>query len=81
MGSNWFQAARGYYHYSNYRHSRYDEFYVNAMGPKPEIMLSENDMLRAEARIYASSPNLTEAASIINGGTRVTRGGMSPVGA
>ncbi len=81
VGSNWFQAARGYYHYSNYRSNRYDAFYVNATGPKSEVLLSENDMLRAEARLYSSSPNLSEAAAIINAGTRVTRGEMTPVDA
>ncbi|MBL3656035.1 hypothetical protein [Fulvivirga sediminis] len=79
LASNWFQAARGYYHYSNYRMSRYDEFYVNATGPKSEIMLSENDMLRAEAIVY-SGGSLSEAADIINAGTRITRGEMEEVG-
>ena len=77
--SNWFQAARGYYHFSNYRFSRYDEFYVNALGPKANVMLSENDMLRAEARAYTGQ--LAEAAQIINAGTRSTRGEMPDVAA
>ncbi|UII23501.1 hypothetical protein [Fulvivirga ligni] len=78
VASNWFQAARGYYHYSNYRHKRYDAFYVNATGLKPEIMLSENDMLRAEALVY-SGGSLSAAADIINSGTRKTRGEMEDV--
>lgn len=81
LNSNWFQAARGYYHYSNYRYSRTDDFYINATGPKAEILKAENDMLRAEARIYGGAPDLAGAAAIINASTRVTRGNMAPVGA
>lgn len=75
--SNWFQAARGYYHFSSYRNSRYDAMYVTAKGPKPDVMLSENDMLRAEARAYTN--DLAGAAAIINAGTRKTRGQMTDV--
>ena len=75
--SNWFQAARGYYHFSSYRNNRYDELYVAGKGPKPELMLSENDMLRAEARAYSN--DLQGAADIINAGTRKTRGKMANV--
>ncbi|MCY1526522.1 hypothetical protein D9M68_615500 [compost metagenome] len=79
--SNDFQAARGYYHFSNYRLTRYDDQYVQAIGEKPDVMKAENDMLRAEARIYGSAPDLAGAAAIINAGTRVTRGQMAPVAA
>lgn len=75
--SNWFQAARGYYHFSSYRSKRYDAFYVNADGPKPEVMKAENDMLRAEARAYTG--DLSGAAAIINSSTRKTRGKMADV--
>ena len=75
--SNWFQAARGYYHFSSYRNKRYDEMYVTAKGPKPQVMLSENDMLRAEARAYTG--DVQGAADIINAGTRKTRGKMTDV--
>lgn len=81
MPSNDFQAARGYYHFSSYRYKRYDEQYVQAIGEKPDVMKAENDMLRAEARIYGASPDLAGAAAIINAGTRVTRGQMAPVAA
>lgn len=77
LPSNWFQATRGYYHFSNHRYSRTDAFYVNAQGPKAEIMKAENDMLRAEARVYLNE--LEDAADIINAGTRTTRGEMDPV--
>jgi starch-binding outer membrane protein, SusD/RagB family len=81
MGSNDFLAARGYYHFTCYRNKRYDGVYINVsgIGPKPEIMLAENDMLRAEARAYTG--DLSGAAAIINAGTYVTRGQMAPVAA
>ena len=75
--SNWFQTARGYYHFSNYRSKRYDDVYLTADLPKAEVMLSENDMLRAEARAYLG--DLPGAAAIINTGTRKTRGQMPDV--
>ncbi|MBK8088726.1 MAG: hypothetical protein IPK31_12705 [Chitinophagaceae bacterium] len=79
LASNDFLAARGYYHFSNYRNSRYDAIYVAAIGEKAEVMKAENDMLKAEARAYTG--DLAGAAAIINAGTRVTRGGMAPVAA
>ncbi len=79
--SNWFNAARGYYHFSSYRSKRYDDIYVAAIGAKPVVMASENDMLKAEARIYSSTPDLAGAASIINSGTRTSRGQLPNVSA
>lgn len=81
LSSNDFRPDRGYYHYSCYRGSRYDEVYVAGVGPKPTVMLAENDMLRAEARARKAAPDLAGAAAIINAGTRVTRGGLAPVAA
>lgn len=75
--SNGFRPDRGYFNFTNYRMSRYDDIYVAAIGPKAEIMKAENDMLRAEARAYTG--DLTGAADIINAGTRVTRGNMDEV--
>ncbi|MEO5947653.1 MAG: hypothetical protein ABIP79_12625, partial [Chitinophagaceae bacterium] len=77
LNSNWFLPARGYYHFSSYRNKRYDAFYVNADGPKAEIMKAENDMLRAEARAYTA--DVAGAAAIINVSTRTTRGQMPNV--
>jgi len=74
---NWFQAARGYYHFSNYRYKRYDAAWALGDGPVPDFKAAENDMLRAEARAYLN--DLAGAAAIINAGTRVTRGNMTPV--
>lgn len=77
VAAQWLNPARGYYHFSPYRNKRYDAMYVNATGPKPEVMKAENDMLRAEARVYTS--DLAGAAAIINAGTRTSRGSMTPV--
>ena len=79
LSANNFRPDRGYFNYSNYRQNRYDDIYVAGIGPKAEIMKAENDMLRAEARAYTG--DLTGAAAIINAGTRVTRGKMTPVAA
>jgi hypothetical protein len=78
LASNGFIPSRGYYHFSNYRYSRYDALYNGAgSGPKVYIEKSENDLLRAEARAYTG--DLAGAAAIINAGTRTTRGGMPNV--
>lgn len=77
IASQWFQAARGYYHYSPYRNKRYDDIYVASIGPKSQIMKAENDMLKAEARAYTT--DLLGAAAIINTSTRKTRGMMTDV--
>ena len=79
VSSNWLLASRGYYHFSNYRFKRYDDIYLNGVGPKAEVMKAENDMLRAEARAYTG--DLSGAAAIINAGTRTTRGNMPNVAA
>jgi hypothetical protein len=77
IGSNWFQTARGYYHFSAYRSKRYDDVFVARVGSKAEIMKAENDMLKAEARVYTN--DLSGAAAIINASTRKTRGLMADV--
>lgn len=81
ISSNWLLASRGYYHYSAYRSKRYDVFYVNADGPRNEMLKAENDMLRAEARVYLN--DLAGAAAIINdpANSRKARGGMTDVAA
>lgn len=77
LPSNGFLPERGYYHFSSYRFKRYDDIYVNAIGLKAAIMKTENDMLKAEARVYLSE--LNNAAQIVNNSTRVTRGRMPTV--
>ncbi len=49
------------------------------LGPTPYFRKAENDLLKAEALMH--QPDLTGAAAIINAGTRVTRGGLAPIGA
>lgn len=78
--SNWFQAARGYYHFSSYRFSKYDEIMVNADAPIADVMKVENDMLIAEAMVHLGT-DLAGAAAVINSSTWKTRGQMPDVAA
>ena len=77
--SNWLQATRGYYHWSIYRYKRYDDINALGEGPLPEMLKAENDLYRAEARAWTG--DLAGAASVINAGTRKTRGGLADVAA
>ena len=79
IASNWLRADRGYYHWSNYRHARYDGIYANGVGPMPEFMKAENDLYIAEAKAHTN--DLGGAAAIINAGTRITRGKLPAVAA
>lgn len=82
VASNTFRPERGYYHFSNYRYTRYTSLFSQnwpGNGPFSEVRLAENDMLRAEARTYLGE--YADAASIINAGTRTTRGEMPAVSA
>lgn len=76
-----FIPSRGIYHFSNYRHSRYDAELHNSgwTGASPEFLKAENDLYKAEA--YLRKGMLTDAASIINTGTRVSRGNLSQISA
>jgi len=74
-----FKVERGYYHFSCYRFSRYDQYLVTYTEPMATILKAENDLLKAEALLH--QPDLPAAQAIINAGTRVTRGGLSPVAA
>lgn len=77
--SNWLRSDRGYYHWSNYRYSRYDDIYALGVGPAPQFLKAENDLYIAEA--LAKTNSLSEAASVINAGTRTTRGRLPEVAA
>jgi hypothetical protein len=77
LSANTFQPARGYYHFSSYRYKRQDSYITNWTENIIEFSKAENDMFKAEA--LANSGNVTEAASVINAGTRVTRGNLAPV--
>lgn len=80
LGAQSFRPARGQYHFSNYRYSRYDSYITNWTENVTEFSKSENDMYKAEALANQAAPNLSGAAAVINAGTRVTRGGLAPVG-
>ncbi|MDA0949571.1 MAG: RagB/SusD family nutrient uptake outer membrane protein [Proteobacteria bacterium] len=75
--SNPSPAALGSYWWSNYTWTRLSLLFATAIGPMPEFMLAENDMYKAEALAYTG--NLAGAASIINAGTRTTRGQLPQV--
>ncbi|MBN2632145.1 MAG: hypothetical protein JXR66_01215 [Bacteroidales bacterium] len=75
-----FKTERGYYHFSCYRGTRQDDYIANEfVGPTPVFLKAENDLLKAEALLHTSG--LVPAQTIINNGTRVTRGGLAPIGA
>lgn len=79
LSSNDFRPERGLYHYSSYRYSRYDDYITIWTTNVVEYSKSENDMYMAEA--MANLGNVAGAASVINAGTRVTRGNLPPVAA
>jgi hypothetical protein len=79
LASNWLRPDRGYYHWSNYRFSRYDDVYATGEGKLAEFMKAENDLYKAEAS--AQTGNLANAAAIINAGTRTSRGKLPEVSA
>ncbi|MFD1094120.1 RagB/SusD family nutrient uptake outer membrane protein [Salegentibacter chungangensis] len=75
-----FPANRGTYHWSTYRHQRYD--YQTNSGwtmSTPEILEAENDLYLAEAHLMLG--NVDEAAAVINSSSRVERGGLAPIDA
>jgi hypothetical protein len=74
-----FRVERGYYHFSNYRYARHDEYLSLWTTPSVVFYKAENDLLKAEALWHQS--NYSGAADIINAGPRVTRGGLAPVAA
>lgn len=74
-----FKVERGYYHFSCYRCSKHDTYLSTWVTPIAVFSKSENDLLKAEALMHQSA--LTDAADIINAGTRVTRGNLAAIGA
>lgn len=77
MSSQNFRPERGDYHYSSYRLKRYDGYRQAYDIPLTEFMVAENDLIKAEALVRTN--DLAGAANVINSGTRVNRGGLSPV--
>jgi len=76
--SNNNRPERGTYRWSTYRYTRFDD-YIQAHFFAPVILMrkTENDLLKAEALAHLN--RFTEAAAIINAGTRVNRGHLPPV--
>jgi hypothetical protein len=79
LPSNNFVVSRGKYHFSNYRYKRLDEYVSVWTLNLVEFSKSENDMYKAEANMMKG--NLASSATVINAGTRVTRGNLAPVAA
>jgi len=79
LSSQAFPANRGTYHWSTYRHKRYDS-YTNSGWETyhPEFLAAENDLYKAEALMRTG--NMSGAAAVLNAGTRSTRGGLANVG-
>lgn len=77
LSSNNFRPARGIYHFSSYRYSRYDSYITNWTENIVEYSKSENDMYLAEALLNLG--DVAGAAAVINAGTRTTRGQLANV--
>lgn len=77
LSSNSFRPDRGLYHYSNYRYSRLDDYITEWTIPVTEYSKSELDMYKAEAHLNLNQ--LSDAADVINAGTRTTRGQLPDV--
>ncbi len=79
MGSHDFAEGRGGWHFTNYRHKRYDATMQQMEGPLYELRLYENELMKAEA--MARTGNLSGAADILNdpNNERKTRGGLDDV--
>ena len=67
-----FDPDMGYYRFSHYWHKRYQNIYS---GYKPNFLLAENDLIRAEANLKLG--NSSSAMDILNAGSWVTRGGLT----
>lgn len=77
----YFRPERGKFHYSHYISTRYitDPLFSDGADTKRLITFAkaDNDLLLAEAN--ARLDNLGNAITIINNGTRVTRGNLAPL--
>ncbi|MFN3555807.1 MAG: RagB/SusD family nutrient uptake outer membrane protein [Bacteroidales bacterium] len=88
LASNNFNPGRGGWHYSHYRHSRYDSpatttdegfFMGESLGPLFEFRVYDNELLKAEAK--ARLGDVAGAAAILNNPAlpRKARGGLADV--
>ena len=72
-----FPAARGTYHYSSHNHKRYEEYSLaGGNGPMPYMLVTEMDMLKAEA-LLRTGGDLQMVVDLINK-TRVPNGELNP---
>lgn len=78
LSSQNFRPERGDYHYSSYRYARYDTYISEWVYPTVLLPASEIQMYAAEAKVWGG--DAAGAAAIVNAGTRVSRGGLAPVG-
>ena len=72
-----FQAARGYYFFSQYVYGRFLSYRANLNTNMLHMLVADNDLLRAEALVRTNGSK-AQAAELINK-TRVTRGGLTPM--
>lgn len=90
LASNNFVADRGGWHFSHYRHSRYDFpastseeglHMGESRGPLRELRVYDNELMKAEA--MARTGNVGGAAAILNDSNlpRIARGELPPVAA
>ena len=75
--ANNMKPERGYYHYGDYEYVRYPLSISTTTGESPTFLVTENDLIRAEA--MANLGDIAGAVQIINAGSRVTRGGLDPL--
>lgn len=76
---NFFNIARGPALQSTYYFTRYGYLWAatNGDGPAPLFLAAENDMIKAECNVRLG--NSSVAIGLINNGTRVSRGQLSPL--
>jgi hypothetical protein len=79
LPNNNFRPERGYYHFSHYRYSRYDDWLTTWQGPAPQFRAWENELLKAEAMVRTG--DVAGATAILNdaNGARIVRGGLPEV--
>ncbi|MEM9847779.1 MAG: hypothetical protein AAF847_07805 [Bacteroidota bacterium] len=75
-----FDSAKGEWHFSHYKHSRNinDASFEGdgwSFGQMPVFLQADNDLLQAEAALRIGS--ITEAQTLLNSGSRTTRGNLS----
>ena len=82
LEDNDFPPDRGYYHFSHYKHQRYDDFIARIWYgdiTHPSFLVWENELLKAEAHVRLG--NISEALAILNNpsGARKIRGKLPDI--